>query len=70
MLREFSLQMRISAVKFHQMNGDRLNFPTDSYYIYLNMHKKYGKQRKNKSQVKLILFVSLYINGKLFNCVT
>ena len=42
-LREFCLQMRISATKFHQMRGDRLNPPRDSYYMYLNTHQIYGK---------------------------
>lgn len=72
-LREFSLQMKIGAAKFHQMKRDRLNFPRDSYYMYLNMHQICGKQRRNKAQVKVNLicvYIHIYINGKVFNCMT
>ena len=59
-LRVFSFQMRNDAAKFHQMKADRLNFPRDSYYMYLNMHQIYGKQMKNKVQIK-VDFICVYI---------
>lgn len=60
-LREFSLKMLIGAVKFHQKKGDRLNFPRDNYCVCLNIYQIYGKQRKNKGQVKVnVICVHIY----------